>query len=296
MEPAILAELMAGADLFLNVSGLCLLRNEYMRCVRKVLIDTDPGWNHFINYPRWDANPGWQGTYGFRGHDHFFTYAERMGKANCALPTLGLSWQPTRPLVVRDCWPQASAGERWTTVLTWDNYRGPIEHKGRTYGSKEVEFKRVEDLPSRTLVSLEVAAGGTQPPCERWRSLGWSVVDSTAVSDTAETYRDYILGSRGEFSVAKNVYVATRSGWFSCRSVCYLAAGRPVVVQDTGFSELIPTGLGLLAFSTPEEAVSGIATVEADYPAHQAAARELASTHFDADLVLSEMLDRIGLR
>ena len=296
MEPAILAELMAGADLFLNVSGLCLLRNEYMRCVRKVLIDTDPGWNHFINYPRWDANPGWQGTYGFRGHDHFFTYAERMGKANCALPTLGLSWQPIRPLVVRDCWPQASAGERWTTVLTWDNYRGPIEHKGRTYGSKEVEFKRVEDLPSRTLVSLEVAAGGTRPPCERWRSLGWSVVDSTAVSDTAETYRDYILGSRGEFSVAKNVYVATRSGWFSCRSVCYLAAGRPVVVQDTGFSELIPTGLGLLAFSTPEEAVSGIATVEADYPAHQAAARELASTHFDADLVLSEMLDRIGLR
>ena len=85
------------------------------------------------------------------------------------------------------------------------------------------------------------------------------------------------IGSRGEFSVAKNVYVATRSGWFSCRSVCYLAAGRPVVVQDTGFSELIPTGLGLLAFSTPEEAVSGIATVEADYPAHQAAARELAS-------------------
>jgi hypothetical protein len=81
MEPAILAELMAGADLFLNVSGLCLLRSEYMRCVRKVLIDTDPGWNHFVNYPRWNANPGWQGTFGFRGHDHFFTYAERMGKA-----------------------------------------------------------------------------------------------------------------------------------------------------------------------------------------------------------------------
>jgi hypothetical protein len=159
-----------------------------------------------------------------------------------------------------------------------------------------VEFKRVEDLPSRTLASLEVAAGGTRPPCERWRSLGWSVVDSTAVSETAETYRDYILGSRGEFSVAKNVYVATRSGWFSCRSVCYLAAGRPVVVQDTGFSELLPTGLGLLAFSTPEEAVSGIASVEADYPAHQTAARALACTHFDADLVLSEMLDRIGLR
>jgi hypothetical protein len=295
MDPANLTEIVAGADLFLNVSGLCLLRNEYMRCTCKVLIDTDPGWNHFVNYPRWDAYPGWQGTHGFRGHDHFFTYAERMGKANCALPTLGLSWQPTRPPAVPDCWPQAPAGERWTTVLSWDNYQGPIEHEGMTYGSKEMEFRRVEDLPSRTLASLEVAAGGVRPPCERWRSLGWSVVDSTAISETAESYRDYILGSRGEFSVAKNVYVATRSGWFSCRSVCYLAAARPVVVQDTGFSDLIPTGHGLLAFSTPEEAASEIAAVEADYPAHRNAARELARTHFDAHLVLSEMLNRIGL-
>ena len=115
------------------------------------------------------------------------------------------------------------------------------------------------------------------------------------VSTTPSVYRSYLQSSRGEFSVAKNVYVATRSGWFSCRSVCYLAAGRPVVVQDTGFSEFIPTGAGLFAFRTLEEAVAGINAVESDYTRHQQAARDLARTHFGSDRVLGELLGRIGL-
>ncbi|HJZ58102.1 MAG TPA: hypothetical protein VKE74_24385, partial [Gemmataceae bacterium] len=133
------------------------------------------------------------------------------------------------------------------------------------------------------------------PPVERWRRRGWTVIDSHAVSCTAADYRYYIQQSRGEFGVAKNVYAATRCGWFSCRTVCYLAAGRPAVVQDTGFSEFIPTGRGLFAFSDAESAAAGIAAVEANYAGHQEAARDIAERHFASDIVLKDLLHRIGL-
>jgi hypothetical protein len=294
MDARELGRAVATADLFLNVSGSCLLREEYLTSRRKVLIDTDPGWNHFVNYPRADAGKLWPGTHGFRAHDHFFTYAERLGRPDCPLSDFGLVWQPTRPPVVVDCWRPEPPGERWTTVMTWDNFRRPIEHGGKTYGTKEREFGRVEELPRRVAAGLEVAVGG-EPPAERWRALGWSVIDSHGVSRTADDYRHYVQRSRGEFSVTKNVYAATRCGWFSCRTVCYLAAGRPVVVQDTGFSEFLPTGSGLFAFSDLDGAAAGVAAVEADYATHQAAARSVAERHFASDVVLRDLLTRIGL-
>jgi hypothetical protein len=259
------------------------------------MIDSDPGWNHFRNFPRWDANPNWYGSHGYRAHDHFFTYAERLGRADCPLPDMGLSWQPTRPPVVLDCWQPEPPGEKWTTVMTWKNFQETIEYQGATYGTKEMEFDKIERLPKLTKARLELALGGAQAPRSKWRDLGWSIVESQSVSQTMSDYRSYIQRSRGELSVAKNVYAATRCGWFSCRSVCYLAAGRPVVVQDTGFSELIPTGAGLFAFSNQEEAIEGINCVESDYARHQRAARELARTHFASDVVLGDLLKRIGL-
>ncbi len=288
-------EVLGSADLFLNVSGGTLLRDEYMSCRRKVLIDSDPGWNHFRNYPRWDAHPNWHDSHGYRAHDFFFTYAERIGQPDCLLPTLGLEWQPTRPPVVMDCWRAQPPGEWWTTVMTWKNFQETIQHNGVTYGTKEMEFGKVESLPTLEKAKLELAVGGTEAPRDRWRALGWSVVESQEVSARAQDYRQYIQRSRGEFSVAKNVYVATHCGWFSCRSVCYLAAGLPVVVQDTGFSGHIPTGEGLVAFANLEQAVRAIEGVESDYPHHQQAARELARTCFDSDLVLGKMLTRVGL-
>src|SRR5262249_32853380 len=202
------------------------------------------------------------------------TYAERIGRPGCALPSLGIDWVPTRPPVVADCWRPEPPGEMWTTVMTWKNFQETIQHAGTTYGTKEMEFGRVEELPARTRAKLEVAVGG-EPPRERWRSLGWSGVDSQAVSVALGDCRSDMQRSRGELSVAKNVYAATRCGWFSCRSVCYLAARRPVVVQDTGFSELIPTGRGLFAFSDMEGALHGLEAVEQDYASHQEAAREV---------------------
>jgi hypothetical protein len=290
-----LADVLAEAELLLNVSGSALVRDEYLACRNKILIDTDPGWNQFRNYPRWDAQPQWLGTHGYRAHDHFFTYAERIGASDCVLPTLGLEWQPTRPPVVLDLWRPQPPGARWTTVMTWRNFPESIEYRGRRYGAKEMEFGSIEALPGRSAAALEVAVGGSGPPVERWQSLGWSVVDSHSVSATPEDYRAYIERSKGELSVAKNVYVATGSGWFSCRTVCYLAAGRPAVIQDTGWSRAIPCGEGLVAFRDLDEAAEGLERIEADYPRHQAAARALAQEHFAAERVLGDMLGRIGL-
>jgi glycosyltransferase involved in cell wall biosynthesis len=153
---------------------------------------------------------------------------------------------------------------------------------------------KIESLPGRVEAKLEVAAGGVQPPVERWRSLGWSVRDPETVSASLGDYRRYVEGSRGELSVAKNVYVATGSGWFSCRSVCYLAAGRPVVLQDTGFSELLDTGTGVVPFSDLDGAARALAAVERDYDEHSQAARAIAEEHFDAAVVLGELLERAG--
>jgi hypothetical protein len=291
-----LASVLSSADLLLNVSGGTLLRESYIKCRRKVLIDTDPGLSQMVNYPRWDASPGWQGTAGFRGHDYFFSYAQNIGKAGCNLPTLGLNWYATRPPVVLDHWRPLPPGERWTTVLTWNNYGKPLVYEGVVYGSKELEFEKILQLPRRTAVVLEVAAGGVDPPKESWRGMGWSVIDSHSVSATPDAYRDYIQRSRGEFSVAKNIYVDTHSGWFSCRSICYLAASRPVVVQDTGFSRHIPCGEGLLAFSTMDEAQRAIESVESNYAQHQRAARDVACRYFTSDIVLWDLLAKVGLQ
>jgi hypothetical protein len=295
MDAASFAGVVEEAELFLNVSGGTLLRNEYLACPRKVLIDTDPGMNHFSNYPRQDNGKPWDGGLGYRGHDFFFTYAERIGNADCILPTLGLEWHPTRPPVLLELWhPDGREASTWTTVMSWKNFLDVVEYEGVRYGSKEIEFEKVKQIPQLCTARFEVATGGG-PPVEQWRSLGWSVLDAHDVSRTADAYRDYVQASRGELSVAKNVYVATRSGWFSCRSICYLAAGRPVVVQDTGFSEVIPCGSGLFAFSSAQEAIDAVLRVEKDYPRHQAGARRIAEEYFSAEVVIGRLLDDIGL-
>jgi hypothetical protein len=291
-----LREIVTGTDIFLNVSGGTLLRDEYLACPCKVLIDTDPGWNQFVNYPKWDANPGWQGSHGFRAHDHFFTYAERLGRADCLLPDFGLPWHSTRPPVVIDRWKPEGHPRKWTTVMTWNNFQKPVEYEGRLFGTKEMEFAKIEQAP-RTCAkaAFELATGGSGAPIEKWREIGWNVIDSHAISKTLHDYRKYVQSSRGELSVAKNLYVATRSGWFSCRSACYLAAGRPAIIQDTGFTEILRTGEGLLAFSTEGEACDALDKVESDYSRHSEAARAIASEYLDAKKVLRSMLQRIGL-
>lgn len=294
LEPDAADDLVAGADLLLNVSGCAVLRKAYQACARTVYVDTDPGWNHYMRWPRAERQPSPIDA-GWRAHDAFATYAWRLGAPDCPLPDHGLDWIPTRPPVDVRRWVAGTPPARptWTTVLSWDNAPEPISDGVRTYGTKEQEFARIEDLPRHVAGPLELAVGGWDPPVERWRRQGWSVVDGPAVTATPDAYRDYVQASRGELSVAKHVYAATRCGWFSCRSACYLAAGRPVVVQDTGFSEALPTGDGLLAFTTPAGAVDAVRAVEADYDAHAAAASRIAVEHFDAERVVADLLGHV---
>jgi hypothetical protein len=296
LSASAIEDIVASADLFLNVSGGTLLRDAYMPCRCKVLIDSDPGWNQFVNYPKWDADPGWLGTQGFRGHDFYFSYAERLGADDCVIPDMGIAWLPTRPLATLKHWKAVGSGKRWTTVMTWNNFHRPVEYAGNQYGTKEVEFPMIEALPSLyPSAEFELAVGGADPPLSHWTELGWRVIDSHQVSTTADQYRSYVESSRGEISVAKNLYAATRSGWFSCRSACYLAAGRPAVVQDTGFAEFLPCGVGLHSFADQNEAVAAIDAVESNYKRHAAAAREIAREYFAADRVLQSLLSHVGL-
>jgi hypothetical protein len=288
--------LVAEADVFINVSGLCLLRDEYMRCGRKVLIDTDPGWNHFFEYPAADRARRPPGIHGYREHDVFFTYAESLGTNGCRLPALGLEWQPTRPPVVLDAWEPGTTDGPWTTVMNWNSYDENVAHDGVVYGAKDVQFQAVAELPLHTSARLELAVADLRNGrADVLRKRGWSVVDAIPISRTADSYREYVRSSRGEFSVAKNVYVATRSGWFSCRSVCYLACSRPVVLEDTGFSAHIATGDGLFAYSALDGAADAIARAEAAYDHHAAAARDVAQAFFASDLVLADLLERAGI-
>lgn len=286
------------ADVFLNVSGACIIPEALApRCI-KVFVDTDPGYNQIVlsekfawseNVERWCAS--------VRAHDRYFTYAENIDGADCRIPGLGLAWETTRMPVVLSLWAPAAAVPAsstapWTTVMTWNAFKGTLRYGGVEYRSKDSEFEKIMTLPARVGARLKVAVGGKDAPLERLAIAGWEVVDAPSVSLTPADYQAFIAASRGELSPAKHVYVATRSGWFSCRSACYLAAGRPAVVQDTAFSTVLPTGEGIVPFSTLEEAADAVQKVERDYPRHAKAARAVAETCFDAEKVLTQLLEK----
>ena len=204
-----------------------------------------------------------------RAHDRHFTYGENFGAPDCLMPPAGIVWRKTRMPVVPELWPArpeaVTASSPWSTVMTWNVFKGKLEHGGVEYRGKAEEFAKIADLPRHFARPFRVAVGGTEAPLDALAAHGWRAEDGPSATLTPADYQDYIAGSRGEVSVAKNVYVALKTGWFSTRSACYLAAGATyVVVQDTGFSRILPTGRGLHAFSTADEAAAAIAAVEAN--------------------------------
>jgi hypothetical protein len=201
-----------------------------------------------------------------------------------------------RPPVLLDLVPKAyePLASRFTTVMSWDN-RPPVTYEGEEYGQKGMEFERIIDLPSVVGPVFEIALGGIGAPRERIEAAGWRLVDPRRITATPTTYLEYIAGSRGEFSVAVNLEVKSRSGWFSDRTAAYLASGKPVVVQDTGFSESLPVGRGLFAFRGMDDVRRAIEAIEADYAGHCEAAREVAERYFDSDVVIGDVLARAGI-
>ena len=274
------------ADLLINVSCINPIRPWLESIPRRVLIDTDPV---FTQLDLIEDKPK---RLLAEAHNVFFTFGESFGLPGCHIPDDGRPWQPTRQPVALSAWP-VSPGHpngRYTTVMLWDSYDRRV-HDGMLFGMKAESMEPYVDLPQRCAGPFELALGGPTSPGARLEAAGWGIRNPFEVTRDPWIYQDYLRGSKAEFSVAKHGYVVSGSGWFSERSAGYLACGRPVVVQDTGFSRHIPVGEGLFAYRTPEEALAAIAEVEADYERHCLAARALVEEHFDARKVLTRLLD-----
>ena len=290
------------ADIFLNVSGACFTpENLGPKCL-KVFMDTDPGYNQIMLSERfqWSENvERWCKQ--VADHDRHLTYAENVYGDDCVIPRMNFDWRPTRCVVtlppwkaVRDNPPPADAP--FTTVMSWGWFGGALKYKGIEYMAKVPEFERFQKLPSRVPeIPLLVAMGGQthKAPMDKIRADGWQIIGAQQPTLTASNYLDFIAKSAGEWSIAKNVYVDTRSGWFSCRTACYLAAGRPAVVQDTAWSRFIPSGEGLIAFTTMEETVEGLRRVADDPVRHRKAAYEVAREYLTPERVLTPMIESI---
>jgi hypothetical protein len=279
------------ASLLLDVMGYVAESELASTGAVRAFLDIDPGYGQM-----------WQDlglATMFGRHDAYVTIGERIGSDDCTIPTCGIDWMTTRPPVVLEEWPrQYGAGGSITTVASWRGPFGPVEHAGRTYGLRAHEFRRFMDLPLRSDANFELALdidGADARDREALIERQWRLVDPHVVAGRVVDYRRYVQASRAEFMVAKGLYVASRGGWFSDRSVCYLASGRPVVVQDTGISELFAVADGVLTFSEPDEAADAILRLEADYEHHALSARHIAEQHFDSDTVLRSLLTRLGV-
>lgn len=281
-----LAEFLDSADLLVHVTGAMYLRDRYRRIPRRAYVDTDPG---FVQFRA--AGGSEKDAAHLRSHNCHFSFGCNIGTPACSIPTLGLHWQPTVQPLCLDLWPLTpgpSVFAPLTTVVKWQGYK-PEKHNGNEYGLKDVEFMRFIELPARTEQPLELAMAGA-PPVEGLEARGWTCRNGPELTKTFEDYRNYLQYSRGEWSVAKNGYVKANSGWFSDRSAAYLALGRPVVVQSTGFETWLPTGLGVLSFASLDEACAAIETLNSDYDKHCSAARDIAVEYFAAPKVLSHLL------
>jgi hypothetical protein len=234
-----------------------------------------------------------------RAHDSHFTFGLNVGAADTKVPNAGIQWKKTVQPIAMQYWPFAKEKpkDQYTTVMNWASY-APKEFLGEHYGQKDLEFEKFETLPQRTSQKLVMAMGqgvGSKRPTEKLQKLGWTILEAGDVLPDHSSYHKFLSESKAEWSIAKNGYVKSWSGWFSCRSACYLALGRPVLVQETGWSKYIPAGEGLLAFNTMEESVKGIDEINRNYEKHQKAARAIAEKYFDAKIVCADLLTQAGV-
>ena len=294
------------ADALVNLTGSTWLFEEHLRVPVRVYLETDPVLRQI------EVVQGCRDAIELlSAHTHHFTYGENLGAPDCGVPPTRFDCRPTRQPIVLDWWRsdapltpdgsyQARAPGCFTTIANWQQSGKDIEWNGETYlWSKHIEFLKFIDLPRKTDREFELALlckdAKDAEAIPLLTSHGWRVVDALALSKNIWPYRDYILGSRGEFTVAKDQNIRLRSGWFSDRSACYLATGKPVITQDTGFGNILPTGRGLFAFQTMEDILAAMEAIESDYEGHCRAAREIAAEYFAAEKVLGSLMGRAGL-
>jgi hypothetical protein len=278
------------ADVLINILGKLTDPDVLDHVPSRVYLDVDP-----VFVQMWNAVDGIDLR--MDAHTHFVTVADAIGDPACPIPTCGRTWIPTLPPVVLGKWPVADGlkDDALTTVAKWRGY--PIvEHAGVKYGSKVHSLRPLMDLPTRTdqrfRLALAIHADETRD-LTALHDNGWELLDPRSVAGSPDDYRRFIQGSKAEFGIAKSGYVISRSGWFSDRSACYLASGRPVIAQDTGFGRRLPTGQGLFAFTDADDVVHAIDELKADYSSHRSAARQIAEEFFDSDRVLRALLDQV---
>jgi hypothetical protein len=302
-------DLMAEADLLVNISGNLSDPQLRSRARQRAYVDLDPGFTQM-----WHSQGA--GAARLADHDRYFTIGLNIGSPDCPIPRNGIEWHPTLPPVVLADWPVVPAAHagaaprhprsragapvrrRFTTVATWRSPYGPVEWEKRRFGLKVHELRNYVDLPRMVDACFEAALAVHPSELDDLDLLsgnGWALDDPRLVAGTTESFRRYVTQSDAEFSVAQEMYVSTGSGWFSDRTACYLATGRPALVQDTGFSRHVASRKGLVAFSTPDEAAAGARYIVCDYAAHATAARAVAEEYFDSDRVLARFLEVCGL-
>lgn len=291
-ESAILA-LYRDADAFLNVTGAQELRDEHLKCPLRIYVETDPVASQ-IKVAAGDA----KSIQALSQHHVHFSFGENFGAPDCGVPLVRFDWKPTRQPVALDLWAPAAprADTAYTTVATWENRGQDITYRGEVYRwSKHHEFLKIIDLPRRSPARFEIAIHGVGDDEARLINNGWRLVDSLAISADLSRYQAFIRSSRGEFTVAKDQNIRLRSGWFSDRSACYLAAARPVITQDTGFGAALPTGRGLFPFQTIEDILAAVDCIEQNYTMHSRAARDIAEEYFSAEKVVGSLMTRAGI-
>lgn len=281
------------ADLLVNITGHLTLEPLMRRLPRKAYIDLDPGYTQFWHAAD-DTGPR------LKGHDFYFTVGENIGTPVCPIPTGEIRWRPIRQPVVLEHWPVSGEGDRdrFTTVASWRGAYGPVQYGDKTFGLKVHEFRKFIELPRRAQQTFEIALD-IHPAEEKDLTLlhrhGWKLVDPIVFASDPAAFRRYVQRSGAEFSVAQGIYVETESGWFSDRTVRYLASGKPALVQDTGFSRNYPAGDGLVPFRTLEQAIAGAERIAHEYEGHSHAARDLAEAYFESDKVLGRFIEEVGV-
>lgn len=294
MTEAGISQLYKEADAFLNVTGAQELRDEHLSIPRRIYIESDP-FAAQVGVVLGDQKT----IAALADHDTHFSFGENLGAEDCDIPVERFVWLPTRQPVVVDLWERPNSGKvgsAYNTITTWHNEGKDIEYLGRRYyWTKDREFLRFVELPRRRPLQFELATQLDEANADLLRKYGWRLVNSGEISKNVDSYRKYVQQARGEFTVARDQYVRPRSGAFSDRSACYLAAGRPVITQETGFSKYIPTGRGLFSFDKMEDILAALDAIESDYGRNCKAALEIAHQYFGAEKVVGDIMERAGL-
>ncbi len=300
-----LKEICRTADVFFNISCSTFMRDEYLRIPKRVLIDSDPMFTQIQYFSQQAFTPGEPGLQQMiHAHNYLFTFGENIRADDCLIPVDGLQWHTTRQPVCLEYWknanlPVVSNGVQFTTLMNWMAGK-KLVYQGEEWGQKDMEFANFSSLPQYlpgiNLSMVVSKTGGTEDTLQKQKieAAGWKVLSPETHATNWISYREFIQNSTGEFSVAKQTYVKAKTGWFSCRSACYLASGRPVVTQDTGWSRFIPSGEGLFAFGTMPEAIDALLEITGNLQHHANVAREIAEAYFDSIKILDCLLKKIG--